>query len=645
MNECITLLRSKVAGKAGLKLHIGAGYLLYNDIQVASQRWQRTRDTALTHMANCDFFAPALTHQKVEDFADGPCLLKEYLRWVSEAWPGKKTLSPYHLCPTGTDILDNTAAAYINELSSKSHELHSAGLRGFSSWSVLSAGADSSLRATNNGKWVKSSVAEKAIGSALKTWSVAESTRTWGTPFAGPSTCNIPGFDGDHVYLDELAFGWTDQSYETVVNYLDKAHVYKGTNAIGITGTNFGAWSIAYNPSLYPNKKLFSDTIDVFSFWMFTTSNTVPNYRIGLQANQGAKISDYRPTVQANTWTNVVIPMVAISATRAEVTRIHVKLLQSQTAEKFWVDNVRFIPKNAPTTTTVVVPPVTTTTTTTSVVSTTAPSNNVITTTANALTTTTGAPQITTTPAPCVLPPLLDPPRVPCPRKCCVQRRGKKILYFRMSDDYDNFDCVSFLSAFARARGVREEDLGVCGLRRGSSVVELEGDTAMMDSAMRDASAGGGGIPNLLSVTDPNTGITATVGDTGLSLGVIIGIAVGSVLLLLVLVVVVIILVKRRGKARASDANYQPLKKFQYLEPVPLAKAPSPVAAAESGQTSHVTLVVQYDVLDKGENVLEAKKGDIAFATQDDWSKDENWLWVRIGTQEGYVPRKFVAPK
>jgi hypothetical protein len=48
------------------------------------------------------------------------------------------------------------------------------------------------------------------------------------------------------------------------------------------------------------------------------------------------------------------------------------------------------------------------------------------------------------------------------------------------------------------------------------------------------------------------------------------------------------------------------------------------------------------DVIDTGEGILDARKGDIAFLTKEDAGLTSEWAWVKVGTREGYVPRSYL---
>lgn len=213
-----------------------------------------------------------------------------------------------------------------------------------------------------------------------------------------------------------------------------------------------------------------------------------------------------------------------------------------------------------------------------------------------------------------------------------------------MSDNYLAFDCPRFISIFSAVRGIDEASLKICAMRPGSSIVEIEGDEAAMDATLAAVPQDGARIPNLLSVTDPRTGSTVVSGGGGgLSLGVIIAIAICGVAVVVLVVIGAILLTRRKGRL-GRNSSYQPLTQSSFTDSEYLiASTPPPVATSSSSK--YITLVLQHDVVDRGDGILEGKRGDMAFVTPEDWNGTEAWVWVKIGTSEGYVPRSFCVVK
>jgi hypothetical protein len=80
---------------------------------------------------------------------------------------------------------------------------------------------------------------------------------------------------------------------------------------------------------------------------------------------------------------------------------------------------------------------------------------------------------------------------------------------FRFDNTYDSFDCVSWKSSLATRLSIPNAQLRICSLRRGSTEVEVESDSACtgnVDSLMNQIRNGDNvdlGAP-ILSATDPN---------------------------------------------------------------------------------------------------------------------------------------------
>ena len=243
-------------------------------------------------------------------------------------------------------------------------------------------------------------------------------------------------------------------------------------------------------------------------------------------------------------------------------------------------------------------------------------------------TTTTGAnPSVTTTPAqqPCVLPPVTERPLVECPRTCCTSQPGRRQLHFLMSDEFSQFDCPMWLEN----RNVVALRLSVCGFRSGSSIVEAELDANDALAAMSDPSSLG--IPRLMSVTDPLSGESNSVTNSGVSIALIIGIVTG--IIVLAIVVLVIILLCRRHKQHRYSTSFG----SSSLGFVPLEEVAPPKTTS-----NFINCLVTQTVSTNGEAVLMAKEGQIAAVLPADFAGTSDWVWVSISGRQGYVPRTFL---
>ncbi len=125
---------------------------------------------------------------------------------------------------------------------------------------------------------------------------------------------------------------------------------------------------------------------------------------------------------------------------------------------------------------------------------------------------------------------------------------------------------------------------------------------------------------------------------TSSSTAIIIGVIAG-VLVVLVVAIVALLLYRRhtqRSKAQLSSVSFT-RSDVRYA---PLDDAGT--AAARPRETSEldvqtfaaprgvVTLQLLTDVVDKGETILQAKRGEIAFVASEDWEADGEWVYGKV---------------
>ena len=155
-----------------------------------------------------------------------------------------------------------------------------------------------------------------------------------------------------------------------------------------------------------------------------------------------------------------------------------------------------------------------------------------------------------------------------------------------------------------------------------------------------------------------------TSGTGGLSLGIIIAIAVAGAVLLLIFVVIgkfyhsslwssnvstVIILVKsyqRKGDARYTPLlesqnrvnAYEPSSSTSSYQPAPGVSSP-PVVAGER----RFRLIA--DIRDTGEGVLTGEKmGTMGIVTEEELEGGQDWVWVSVeGGKRGWCPRNHMT--
>jgi hypothetical protein len=106
------------------------------------------------------------------------------------------------------------------------------------------------------------------------------------------------------IYIDSLAAGWEDWSWSSTINYSNTSPVHSGTDSISVQYN--AAWAGFY---------LHTDGIDTsgydhLSFWINGGNG---NQQIRLVANDDSSYI-YPVTAQANTWTQVNVPLSALGS-------------------------------------------------------------------------------------------------------------------------------------------------------------------------------------------------------------------------------------------------------------------------------------------------------------------------------------------
>ncbi len=402
-------------------------------------------------------------------------------------------------------------------------------------------------------------------------------------------SCALPVFDGSNIFLDSLAYGWSDFSFSCTTNLAALDRVFQGSKSISISPAAFGAFRVFYNPSKYPNPVVMTSDVDVVEFMLQTSSTTVPPARLSIETTQGVQLISVLPTIVANTWTRVRVSMGAIEPNNVSIRSLMLKSTSS-TNEKFWIDDLKFVLK---TTTSVAAPPTTTSTATTSTSTsrTSVTSSASGTTTASSIvggstaqstasstvqvvaqTTTTAAPTsrsvaATSTapttgssswltpapPAPCSPPVPAEVPAFPVKLECCPDMPTRKTLRFTLNTDFSSFDSVLWIYELAASRKSDPKLFKICNIRRGSVILDVDGPSDVQTSVEADFRNGVlFGVPNVTSISDSRS--TATSSN---DVPIIIGAVVGCVVLLAVIVLVVVLLRRRTSSYTfSSSTNY-----------------------------------------------------------------------------------------
>lgn len=235
-----------------------------------------------------------------------------------------------------------------------------------------------------------------------------------------------------------------------------------------------------------------------------------------------------------------------------------------------------------------------------------------------------------------------SPPQVSCNRACCDDP-NRRVLSFRMDYDYPTFDCAQWIAQFQ----VRLRNPSVCSFRAGSAIVEMELDTDVATAAFNDP--GAIGIPNLLDVTDPVSGAVATApASGGLPMIWIIVIILLFVLLILLIVLIVLCCMRKNEKERNGHVPLRevPLEPLvNYSRPPSNYGAPAYSSVQTNSRPASASLVscrMIHSVEQTDDTIVPAREGDIVFVLPEDFADTGEWVWVKAGTQEGYVPRSYL---
>jgi hypothetical protein len=223
------------------------------------------------------------------------------------------------------------------------------------------------------------------------------------------------------------------------------------------------------------------------------------------------------------------------------------------------------------------------------------------------------------------------------------------VLEFEMSDDYTDFDCPNFLSSVL----VRFRTPTVCYYQEGSTIVALEMDSDVAAAAIGDPK--GIGIPTLIKVTDPATGQSRAV-PTGLPVGWIIFL-VFLMLMLAAIGLLIFLCCKKKKAIENGEGGHTPLREDPIARPLvdsgvryePVREydsdygsdiggySPSPAASQVESQLISCRIVHFVEATD--DSVLPVEEGEIVQVLPADFNDHGEWVWVKHGPLEGYVPR------
>lgn len=219
--------------------------------------------------------------------------------------------------------------------------------------------------------------------------------------------------------------------------------------------------------------------------------------------------------------------------------------------------------------------------------------------------------------------------------------------------EYSMFDCPSVAFGMSQVIGA---PFRVQQTRSGSAIIAgsttPEGITNLRSCV--EASSCGFPASEMRSngqTSVPNNGNNAA--GRAIALWIIILASIVGVMVVAGAIVLIVICCKRRQ----TNYNYKTTSTINSYAPAVSTSARANAYNAEpmqvySGPTAavsaaKVTLRLNYAVVDEGEGILKAQKGDVVQCDHEDFVKDDPWLYVSMvqgslrAGQAGYVPRAY----
>jgi hypothetical protein len=205
----------------------------------------------------------------------------------------------------------------------------------------------------------------------------------------------------------------------------------------------------------------------------------------------------------------------------------------------------------------------------------------------------------------------------------------------KLSTNYPTFDCSAFMNSFTKDTGLLPSQIIILSVTSGSTIIDAGMPDANAVTFAAAVKSGTQTVPNVQSFSTA-TGTSAPPGS-GFPWWIIL---IVMLIILAAVAVVLFICYRRRKQSGGGSAS----KDYVAISDAPRSNydAPSSYAAYAApvpAPSGFVTVKLLFDVQDHGENVLPARKGDVALVTPEDLAATSDWVFVKIGNREGYVPR------
>ncbi len=147
------------------------------------------------------------------------------------------------------------------------------------------------------------------------------------------------------IYVNALAAGWADWSWDTTVNLNNASPFHNGSPSISLQFNQ--GWAGFY---LHANPAISTDGYDTLRFWMQGGSSGSRQLRVVANGNDA---QTYAVTATANTWTQVDVPLSSLGSP-ATLTQLYWQDTTGGAQAIFYLDDIQLVGSGLPPTT---VPP------------------------------------------------------------------------------------------------------------------------------------------------------------------------------------------------------------------------------------------------------------------------------------------------
>lgn len=135
------------------------------------------------------------------------------------------------------------------------------------------------------------------------------------------------------IYEDALATGWQNWSWDSSVNFSSIAPVHNGAAAVAVTFN--AAWA---GFSLRTSPPLAANVYTHLEFWIYGNGRAQTLYT--QPSDSGTASPAYHFTPAANTWTLIIVPLIALGSPSA-IARITIQDSSGAAQPPFFLDSIR----------------------------------------------------------------------------------------------------------------------------------------------------------------------------------------------------------------------------------------------------------------------------------------------------------------